>query len=128
MDWPFNLSKKGIASDPFGDYDGDGLQNLNDCRPKNPKKQDVAGSIAMGAAGQQMDALNQQKVVVPSQPKDEIIIVATTPKALPISRVRTTRTQTPHPVMEMRGPMGKETTKIEPSRLGVHKSPMLSSQ
>jgi hypothetical protein len=41
LDWPFNVSGRGKITDPFGDYDGDGLQNLNDCEPKNKKKQDT---------------------------------------------------------------------------------------
>lgn len=40
LDWPFNVSGRGKISDPFGDYDRDGVHNLNDCSPRNPKKQD----------------------------------------------------------------------------------------
>ena len=43
LDWPFNVSGRGKVSDPFGDFDRDGLHNLNDCRPRNPKKQDIGG-------------------------------------------------------------------------------------
>jgi len=42
LDWPFNVSGRGKISDPFGDYDKDGVPNMNDCAPKNPKKQDGA--------------------------------------------------------------------------------------
>ena len=74
MNWPFNLSKKGKVSDPFGDYDGDGLQNLNDCRPKNPKKQDMA-LTPMGSAGQQQVVANQvQKIPIKKDPEEPIII------------------------------------------------------
>jgi len=40
LDWPFNLSGQGKLYDPFGDYDGDGIPNMNDCDPRDPKKQD----------------------------------------------------------------------------------------
>lgn len=121
MDWPFNLSKKGKVTDPFGDFDGDGLQNLNDCKPKDPKKQDIQGGVAMGSAGQQMAAITQQKVQVKQQ-TEPVIIGTETPvvRPKPIQRSKT--------IMEMRGPMGKSTETMMPSRLNHSTSPTLPSQ
>jgi len=49
LDWPNNVSIRGQITDPFGDWDRDGLQNLNDCDPRNPKKQDTS-HIPLSAA------------------------------------------------------------------------------
>jgi len=76
LDWPSTLSKKGKVSDPFGDYDGDGVPNMNDCKPKDPKKQDIQGPVAMGAAGQAQMAMTQQ--TAPHQHKSEEIDVTET--------------------------------------------------
>jgi hypothetical protein len=38
LDWPNNVSGRGTVKSPFKDYDGDGFPNMNDCQPKNPKK------------------------------------------------------------------------------------------
>jgi len=126
LNWPFNLSKKGKVSDPFGDYDGDGLQNLNDCKPKDPKKQDIQGSIAMGAAGQQMAAITQQQ---PRQikPQEEVVLEGFPPhvhaqsaRSKPIHRLKT--------ATEMRGPMGKSTETMMPSKINQNTNPTIPSQ
>ena len=45
LDWPAPISKRGKVSDPFGDWDKDGLPNMNDCSPKNKNKQDIGQDI-----------------------------------------------------------------------------------
>jgi len=53
LDWPSNVSGRGTISDPFGDWDKDGVPNMNDCEPKNPKKQDKGMAPLAGSFIQQ---------------------------------------------------------------------------
>ena len=64
LDWPNNVSIRGQITDPFGDWDRDGLQNLNDCDPRNPKKQDTS-HIPLSAA--RTDAGNFANFKEPAQ-------------------------------------------------------------
>jgi len=63
FDWPFNVSGRGKISDPFGDYDGDGVPNMNDCQPRNPKKQDT-----LPVAAQKEIKPIQKSKLIPSPP------------------------------------------------------------
>lgn len=97
LDWPSALSKRGKVSDPFGDYDGDGVPNMNDCKPKDPKKQDIQGPVAMGAAGQAQMAMTQQRIVQ-KEPTETIVIATVSPR----KQIRPTKTKI---VTQLRGPM-----------------------
>ena len=96
MDWPFNVSGRGKISDPFGDWDKDGVPNMNDCSPRNPKKQDkmTAQNIGTGFIQQEMklnrsqpesvkipDELRRTKAIsLPVLPREEIPVKIGIPK------------------------------------------------
>lgn len=66
MDWPNNVSGRGKITDPFGDWDKDGLPNMNDCQPRNRRKQDKGVAPTMQNAGQQF--INQEKNLTSGMP------------------------------------------------------------
>jgi hypothetical protein len=66
LDWPNNVSGRGKISDPFGDWDRDGIPNMNDCQPRNSRKQDKGIAPAMQNPGQQF--INQERNLTSGAP------------------------------------------------------------
>ena len=80
MNWPTKLTgnKKGSVSDPFGDYDGDGVPNMNDCEPRNPRKQDkmISSNLLKAISRPNVHGVPpQQKVTIPEGAGSKAVIM-----------------------------------------------------